>query len=1075
MSNPDFNIHNTIVAGTVSEFAASVPIFNATQLRSNPIDEGTPVNGNILLYDSVTGEWTYSATGGSGGSSGTGPTGSTGTNGSTGPTGPTGAPGTAANTGCTGPTGPSLTGPTGVTGPTGPCCTGPTGFTGPTGPGITGPTGFTGPTGPMITGPTGFTGPTGPGITGPTGFTGHTGHTGPVGPLVYPLTGPNGQEDVPTYTFRNATGFGMFLATGVTGVAFTVNQQQRLVINNTRVVIQGGLETNSTGVGFLQPRMTTSERDAITAATGTTIYNTNTNTPQYYNGTTWQDVGLSARSVFTYAPFWLEQLTSGLYTDWETMMTDVNENVGPRQIHFSGLTGLSASPTGPLVIPAPAIPSTPYELMDVGFFNDLTVDDITTGQFNTEVRIKDGVTFNKLSNIEGSLLIVYEGTGPVMTTAVGAPNRPSNSFRLAGGAGVASNNGPFIEVVGIAGPPGLVGVFEDFTFLGDNGSLTPPAQNPVIRLDSTTTAAFAQFVINSSVALLGDYPSYAFSGTGSNGNTLFYQFGTTLGPQLVELNATGYTGISAVGLGNGTNSTSFTSNSSTPGATDDLTDSYFQGSFWYDNSVSGSGVLYVNDSAAVNAAVWSEIGTTTFPLLASPTGTAAAPSYSFANDTNSGMFNSQNDTLQFVVGASEYLRIGQLSATGGVLVHNDNTARTYADRSSLLEVETTTQGFLPPRMTTAQTTTLAVFAATGLRVHNTTTNTPQYFDGTAWQEYGPVLPLVEATVATDQVNTGAEYATVAAAVNGLGTSAAAYRIRVIGDAVDVSASPTWDSGVAYHIEISEDCTWILNDSIGSATLADLLITGPGTLDLRPTTGGDTISFPIGSSQTLTFQNLQVTGNNLSGCDILTKAANFNVYDCDVTWTSGGVNFPFRKSDVAALGDTRYDDVRFTGSGGSFQAIYDATSATNAQILYINNLTFSGVNAGGDFIVTSASAANDTTIGNVVTSTISALSVNITGRFAVNNWVDDSQSTTIFVQNSQNGSSIIGFRGAAITFTTNNGSQMIVGNIRLNGTLTVSSSINCQISNVKAAALSISAGASNNNISNCEFFEFIECG
>ena len=51
------------------------------------------------------------------------------------------------------------------------------------------------------------------------------------------------------------------------------------------------LEVRSTTKGFLPPRMTTTERDAITTpAAGLMVYNTTTNKAQCYNGTTWNDL-----------------------------------------------------------------------------------------------------------------------------------------------------------------------------------------------------------------------------------------------------------------------------------------------------------------------------------------------------------------------------------------------------------------------------------------------------------------------------------------------------------------------------------------------------------------------------------------------------------------------------------------------------------------------------------------------------------------------------------------------------------------------------------------------------------------
>jgi hypothetical protein len=53
-------------------------------------------------------------------------------------------------------------------------------------------------------------------------------------------------------------------------------------------------QVNSTTKGFLQPRMTTTQRDAIaTPATGLSIYNTTTNTSDFYNGTSWISGGIN--------------------------------------------------------------------------------------------------------------------------------------------------------------------------------------------------------------------------------------------------------------------------------------------------------------------------------------------------------------------------------------------------------------------------------------------------------------------------------------------------------------------------------------------------------------------------------------------------------------------------------------------------------------------------------------------------------------------------------------------------------------------------------------------------------------
>ncbi|MDB5222479.1 MAG: hypothetical protein JWN83_1146 [Chitinophagaceae bacterium] len=64
------------------------------------------------------------------------------------------------------------------------------------------------------------------------------------------------------------------------------------------------LELRSTTLGFLPPRMTTTERDAISSpATGLVIYNISTNLLNFYNGSSWQisggGTGVSSVSVTT--------------------------------------------------------------------------------------------------------------------------------------------------------------------------------------------------------------------------------------------------------------------------------------------------------------------------------------------------------------------------------------------------------------------------------------------------------------------------------------------------------------------------------------------------------------------------------------------------------------------------------------------------------------------------------------------------------------------------------------------------------------------------------------------------------
>jgi hypothetical protein len=66
------------------------------------------------------------------------------------------------------------------------------------------------------------------------------------------------------------------------------------------------------------------------------------------------------------------------------------------------------------------------------------------------------------------------------------------------------------------------------------------------------------------------------------------------------------------------------------------------------------------------------------------------------------------------------------NGTGGVGIGNASPAA-----SSLLDITSTTKGFLPPRMTTTQKNAIAT-PATGLQVFDTTLNQISYYNGTSW-------------------------------------------------------------------------------------------------------------------------------------------------------------------------------------------------------------------------------------------------------------------------------------------------------------------------------------------------------
>lgn len=103
-----------------------------------------------------------------------------------------------------------------------------------------------------------------------------------------------------------ASGAGIQIGSGV-NMFFSNNG--RIVVNSTTTDASAIFKIDSTTQGFLQPRMTTTQRDAIaTPATGLSIYNTTTNTEDYYNGTSWVSLQTSAAAVKSFGA-WQHDVT----------------------------------------------------------------------------------------------------------------------------------------------------------------------------------------------------------------------------------------------------------------------------------------------------------------------------------------------------------------------------------------------------------------------------------------------------------------------------------------------------------------------------------------------------------------------------------------------------------------------------------------------------------------------------------------------------------------------------------------------------------------------------------------------
>jgi hypothetical protein len=125
------------------------------------------------------------------------------------------------------------------------------------------------------------------------------------------------------------------------------------------------------------------------------------------------------------------------------------------------------------------------------------------------------------------------------------------------------------------------------------------------------------------------------------------------------------------------------------------------------------------------------------------------------------------------------------SQMGDVVIQAGNViiGANSGNASALLDVTSTTQGFLKPRLTTVQRDAI-VSPASGLEVYNVTTNEPNYYDGSGWGSSVLNIFNSNGTIASDRVLTmGAnnfQFSTTTGSLS-IGTTVTTSKVNVGGD------------------------------------------------------------------------------------------------------------------------------------------------------------------------------------------------------------------------------------------------------------------------------------------------------
>lgn len=228
---------------------------------------------------------------------------------------------------------------------------------------------------------------------------------------------------------------------------------------------------------------------------------------------------------------------------------------------------------------------------------------------------------------------------------------------------------------------------------------------------------------------------------------------------------------------------------------------------------------------------------------------------------------------------------------------------TSGDASALVEVQSTSQGFLPPKMTTAQKNAIST-PAEGLIVYDTDLNAPFFFDGGSWVtifagsdgDWDIVSNDVKLDVTGNMLpNTDDS--------NDIGSSSLRWKDLYLGSTIDYDSNLVFKSGGTTRVTFENDGTVYLGAGTADASaLLQIDSTTTGFLPPRMTTGqrdgispaeglviyntdNTDIEFYDGTTWqgTLSGNNGIYTGSgSLSGATVVTMATNNLQFDSTST-------------------------------------------------------------------------------------------------------------------------------------------------------------------------------------------------
>jgi len=499
------------------------------------------------------------------------------------------------------------------------------------------------------------------------------------------------------------------------------------------------LDLTSTSKGFLQPRMTTTQRNAISSPTeGLTIFNTTTHKPNYYNGTSWielqeNSVNGTLNKVAKFTP-------NGTALG-DSAITDDGYSVLISEPTFITGTPATDSPLGVELLTSSNWTSTGWSgSFSLGFTHTPGNTNVLSNTLAAIIDTYYQISYQVIDKTVGSITINFGGQsrsvssngenafGPIATTTGNLTITPDSAFD---GKVIIS-----IKQINTSSP------LLSLTNSNNNGNLlqarvgTGDLRSVAIGYDAGRRITTGNF--NS---ILG-YNAGANITTGSNNTFLGYNTGNALvtgsfnlmlGAGAGQVNTGAYNTF--VGAYSGLSNTTGTSNTFVgynTGSTSSGNSNTFLGNSAGSTLgavVSGSSNTAIGDSSLSNLNYG---GSFNVALGKNAGRNIGVPGTSALSEANQSLFlgassrpSADSQTNQIVIG---YDSVG-LGSNSVVLGNNSITLTSLRGQVGIgtdapvatakVQVDSTTQGFLPPRMTTTQRNAITS-PAVGLVVFDTT-------------------------------------------------------------------------------------------------------------------------------------------------------------------------------------------------------------------------------------------------------------------------------------------------------------------------------------------------------------------